>query len=451
MKFSKLTIKCICVMLPIIAICLWAKFAMPLYADQEAPYYTWNKEICASRQDKNYNVVILGDSGCNGAYAPEILSDDTINLSLGGTTPVENYYVLEEYLRHNDAPKILYISFSDAHLNAEDCFYNRIMFTHRFNPAQLFDIIKNARKYNEASIITENYLSDFISYEFYLPNKYITSILTGKFYKRAGDNKYSKTMIDFHRGRYMSVAISENPITDPVPFDEFTVAPLFDEYYKKMLSLCNNYGIAVRLVKIPMDENAQFSDNYEASLYNYYDNLTAEYQNSSFEWVKGGYGHFYFADIVHSNNRGARMFSEIIKYNHPDDFPGYYTDSQYKIIDHDIQIETDFNELFHWIRGKEYSVFVYDVAGDFVNAFNNDVMPVTGIEIYKTDIDDVYVINGLNSENKIYELTRANNSINIINQAGDNTDWDITTGSDNANPLKIIIMNDHFGTVVRRL
>lgn len=115
-------IKCICVIAPLIAVCIFARINLLCFADNEAPYYAWNKDICNTRQEKRYDVLVLGDSASNGAYVPEILSDSTLSLALGGTTAVENYYILKEYLANNEAPNVIYISFSDTHMMREDCF-----------------------------------------------------------------------------------------------------------------------------------------------------------------------------------------------------------------------------------------------------------------------------------------------------------------------------------------
>ena len=82
-----------------------------MFTDQEVPYYLWNREITNTKQDKKYDVLILGDSVANAAYIPEVLSDHVINLALGGTTPVENYYTMQDWLKYNPAPKVCYISF----------------------------------------------------------------------------------------------------------------------------------------------------------------------------------------------------------------------------------------------------------------------------------------------------------------------------------------------------
>ena len=84
--------------LPVVFLCLYIRFFPMNYGDDELPYYLWNKTVTVQEDTRYYSTLILGDSSANAAYLPELLSEGTINLALGGTTPLENYYVLENWL-----------------------------------------------------------------------------------------------------------------------------------------------------------------------------------------------------------------------------------------------------------------------------------------------------------------------------------------------------------------
>ena len=110
-QIVKLIIKCGCVMLPLLVVCMYIRSHPLAFMDNEAPHYLWNKIKTNTAGGQTYDVLILGDSAANAAYMPEALSGTTLNLALGGTTPVENYYTLQDWLAHNPAPKACYISF----------------------------------------------------------------------------------------------------------------------------------------------------------------------------------------------------------------------------------------------------------------------------------------------------------------------------------------------------
>ena len=116
-KFIKNILKVLIIFLPLFIFSLYCKYFILRFCDGEIPYYIWNKR----RENKNFEVCILGDSTANAAYVPNVLGTNTINISLGGCSSIEMYYVFSNYLKKNAVPKVCYISFSDTHLNKQDC------------------------------------------------------------------------------------------------------------------------------------------------------------------------------------------------------------------------------------------------------------------------------------------------------------------------------------------
>ena len=123
----KLTAKCFLVCLPMIAVTVYLRWQPFNYMDGEAPYYIWNRDQARQGSETYYETIILGDSVANSAFLPEVLSDGTINMALGGMTPVESYYVLEEWMDSHPAPKACYIAYQDIHLQQDECFWPRFM------------------------------------------------------------------------------------------------------------------------------------------------------------------------------------------------------------------------------------------------------------------------------------------------------------------------------------
>jgi hypothetical protein len=430
-------IKCVLFVVPIIGICIYARVNILKYGDEEVPYYLWNKKICSETQDKYYDVLIIGDSCANASYAPEVLSDSVLNLALGGTTPVENYYVLKEYLDNNLAPKVVYMSFGDWHLKEEGSFYTRILYTHRFSLSELIEIMERAKYYNEQSIITDTYIEDFVSYEFSLPNIYLKSIIDGNINRLPIANINAFNLCDLHKGRYGSNNVAENSNTDIATYVAFKITPLFEDYYKKIIELCEDNDIVIRIVKLPKDENVEYTENYENDFYTYYDQLKIEYPNLTVDWIKGGYGHYYFADNDHANNRGARKFSEIIKELYPDDFSYNIADSQYDIFDYDIMLETDFGELFQWIRNKEYTILIYDGIGELENLYKEEMFSDNEL-IIRSYGDNIYFVSGENEESLNYDLTYSDGYCMVTASNGTVYDWYPLT----QNGIGVCIMND---------
>lgn len=363
--FIKLVCKGICVILPVLIVCIYTWKNPLAYMDEEAPYYVWNREITNKVSEKHYKTVILGDSTANAAYMPEQLSDTTINLALGGATPFTNYYIMREWLAHHEAPDTCYISFYDNHFIQEDSFWTRVMYTHRFSFKDSFKILLEAVRFDEPTILTQNYWADFLSYRLWLPNKYITALLHAGFHERKETNKETLRLNTIHGGRYIARTNYEYEPTDTITYEQFRAKGLFDEYYKKLIRLCIDSGITVRLIKLPDPDNTVFIDPYHDEFYAYYKNIKKEFPTVTLDWFPV-YAHEYFADAWHLNNHGALAFSTELKKKYPDDFDGdEFSMDQVNGINDMIVNENKIEYLFQWTSGRDYTLIVSDGTGKF--------------------------------------------------------------------------------------
>lgn len=368
----KLGVKCICVMFPLLAIyaCMWLN---PLgYMDEESPHYLWNKEKVNSEETCYYDTIILGDSMANAAYMPEVLSDTTINLSLGGMTPVENYYVLQDWLTTHTAPKVCYISFQDAHMIMEDCFWTRTMYAHRFTRAQNLEILRTAEIFREPTILTDHYKTDFISYELFLPNKYIASFMNSGFNQRYDRNVETQRMDELHRGRYVARGADEFEGGKKAALEEFYVNPLFEDYYRRLIAMCVENGIKVRIVKLPHPENVSFTEEYTAQFNEFYENLRKDYPEITVDWI-ASYDRKCFVDANHLNSYGSLRLSSEIRELYPEDFGSApLSRGQAEAISDSIAGVKRGEQLADWIYGRDYTLFINDGSKIYsVSGLNN--------------------------------------------------------------------------------
>lgn len=365
-------IKCILVMVPVIWIILYAMNNLMAFTDQEAPYYIWNKEVCSATQEKDYNVVILGDSTANAAYMPELLSDVSINLALGGTTPMENYYVMQDYLENNNAPDIVYISFLDDRLQSTDCYWKRTLYSHRFSLTKNWEMLKRAKEYEELSIVTETSNLDFLAYEMFLPSKYITSLSNASFNQRYDGNITAYNLNSIHGGRYIARGNAEGEAAN-INIDSFYVAPLFDYYYKELIQLCVANGIKVHIIKLPLPDTITFSESYINQFNEYYADIQGLYPGVTVEWWDK-YDKACFVDGWHLNTHGALKFSSELKKRYIEEFGSEWTSDQINGLNDSIKGENLLAEMFKWAACcSQYSLVIYDGIGQFEDIYRSQL------------------------------------------------------------------------------
>lgn len=408
-------IKCIVIMIPVFTIMIYAKTNLLSFADSEAPNYLWNKDICTSTQDK-YDVIILGDSVANAAYMPEVLSDSCINLSLGGTTPMENYYTLKEYLANNKAPKVAYISFMDFHFEEADCYWKRSMYSHRYTWKDSLEMLNTALEYDDESIIIENARLNWIAYQLYIHNKYITALCNASFNQRYNTNVEAYKLNDLHNGRYIARGWGEYSEAEDIEYDTFYVAPLFDDYYKRLIKLCIDNNIKVHLVKLPLPETSTFSDQYFEEYYSYYDDLKKSYPDIIIDWWES-YEPKYFADEHHMNDHGALKFSSEIKTKYSDEFNDLISAKQITAINNSVKNEKYLSEMMKWASiCSEYTLLIYDGIGNFESRYREDFYQenlIVSQNLLENHRKSLYVIGVKESSANFNAISPNESSINI--------------------------------------
>ena len=308
------------VVLPVVLVWGYIAFFPMHYSDGETPYYFWNRDISLTPSKKEYSTVILGDSTANAAYLPEVLSEDTINLSLGGTTPVENYYVLQDWLSMHANPRVVYLSFMDYHLIYDNMFYERTVYSHRLRDSQEREILAEARECLDENIAVSDAEEKLVEYHLYSPRLYLPALLNAGFSQRKSQNEETYKAVDFHRGAYIGLTSQMYMDTDPNIYDSYPVNPLYDRYYHKILDLCKEKGIQVRIVSLPKTGNSVLQNSFRNSRDGYYRGLEETYENVTYVSAVDTMDNRYFLDWEHLNIYGSWAFSALLKSAFPNDF-----------------------------------------------------------------------------------------------------------------------------------
>lgn len=367
----KLSIKCILVCLPFIAFPFYCQHFMLdfLGHDYVGPY--WNKNFTNTKQERYYSTIILGDSTANAAYLPEVLSDSSVNLALAGSSTIEGYYTLYDYLKHNEAPEDVFISYMDYHLEEDDFTWDVSNYIHKFSPVQNQQIKQMIKKYSDNSLeelTAENYDFEVTLYSIYSPTIYANSVLNGIVEDRKDENKNFYDETKTRLGRYCSITNTEYEPETVMGYSTFKVGLLQHMYCKKILDLCEKKDINVHLVKLPLSTDAGFIDNYEAEVQYYYDSLLEDYDNVDFYWFHTTYEHEFFCDQYHMNNHGSFRFSRELKEQYPevfaDDNPAEASMVRMEAFDADISGENYMGELTKWIADKPYTLVMLDNTGN---------------------------------------------------------------------------------------
>lgn len=428
---KKFLIKCFCVLMPLWIVWGYIWFFPDYYVAGGSNHPLINQGVMDDI-NQSFDVVVLGDSVANASFAPEYMSEGTINLGVNATTPVEAYYILLDYLQAHNVPKTCFLVFAPKHMARENGLYESYFFTHRFSVSRELEILKQAHVYREDSILKGNIYNmykEWLSYRLRLPNKYIHELINSLPNRRRNLHcTHVKTAI-MHRGNICSRYTTESNDYEWKSYEDFIVRPLFDVYYRKILDLCNAHGIKVHIVMTPICPNVYCTEKYQQSLHDYYNKLQNDYPNITFLDRIGGFERKHMQDTHHVNLHGALKFSKIIKRLYPEEFKesenGFISSKTIDGMVDYLQMENYPSEILRRVEDTNFSVLIIrwpNMGGEDLDLIEavNECYPLmrqqAGVLTSRTKDAAAFFVNGM--EKSTY-IERGIDGSRLWNTAGE--------------------------------
>lgn len=428
--WRRLAVKCFFVLLPFWVIWIYLWLCPMSYVYTDTIHFLSNKWL-TENTSKSYDVLILGDSTANASFVPEYLSETTVNLGLTQTTPIEAYYVLHDYLQNHPKPKVCFVSFWIGHMKEENGLYTKIFSSHRFSASQELEIVKQGELYNEQSIWTGTAYKDWLAYRLRLPNKYAAELISSFVYwGTKNKNLQLMKLLLTHRGAHVTRTIEESGNYEYVTYENYTVSPIMDVYYRKIFDLCNENGIQVYVVMTPICPNVRCTEGYQDTLYDYHGNIQKEFPNVAFFDRLEGFERKHLRDESHVNMHGALKFSKAIKRSYPDVFTTEDMPISRNTIDGMVDYlkmenypseilrrveNTDFSVLMiRWPRMGGYDKDLLDAVEECYPSMRKQVEPLSTKE--GNDLA-VFFVNGLTKSKKI---EKSSDEFQILNASANN-------------------------------
>lgn len=320
----KLVQKFIGIVLPLfIVLPLYCALFPMWYMDEEYAMYRQQKDYVTQNQDAN-RVLIIGDSRTKAGFIPDELSDDCYNLALGGTTPIEGYYTLKEYLEHHPSPECVIIAYAPMHYMDVDALWTRNIYFHVMNredTAELFQIAAGCRKNDK--ILIENYRLEYAMYRFYMPNKYCTALKNAAFMGRHEANVTKYQQMTLERGHnFFGLANGSGDVNGEAKEEDFISSDVIAIYMQKIFDLCREQGIRVVVEQLPMNETSRsiLTEDFKNHYRQYMDELAAANPTVQIFGDFYMYPNDYFGDADHLNQTGASAYCRFMKERYPDLF-----------------------------------------------------------------------------------------------------------------------------------
>lgn len=321
MKYIKFLAKCILAATPAIILIAYTLLCPFCYMDEEYPAWSFSKNVAYDNEfeDQDFDTLILGDSGAMSSFVPEVLSDGTVNLAVGGATTIEMYYFLDNYLKNHNAPKHIVMMYQPFHYWHIDNYTTRTQYFKSLSVSEAGEVYTIAKNAGENAIYSDEFVWDELSCRMGLPTKYLPAITASRFVGRYRTNMDAYEELKQSRG-YGSFGTQNG--CDDVSYEASYTGieyngdnDIISQYLIKIIGLCVDEQIDL-LITMPALNEATYEKVESAYLSDIraYMGLVAAYgEYVVCEYEPRCYENRYFGDASHLNREGAVKFSEEIK------------------------------------------------------------------------------------------------------------------------------------------
>ncbi|VAW58674.1 hypothetical protein MNBD_GAMMA11-2964 [hydrothermal vent metagenome] len=230
----------------------WVNSYPMVYESREYPMWKHVKELMNAKTDDSLKLIVIGDSRAKAGFMPRQINYKTLNLAVGGSTPVEGYFTLLTYLENNPDPENLVLSYSPLHMSHDMYYWERTV---------KYDFLKNSQ-YNEISkkipeLIDPEIGSVNLRWKYkYLTSMYISSVITGLTKKRWIKNEETyKYLIRSDGHSFFGTRKGSSSYNGEVKLaDDFHSSDLIDFYFNKTIQLAESHNINVYWYTMPFNE-----------------------------------------------------------------------------------------------------------------------------------------------------------------------------------------------------
>ncbi len=266
--------------------------------------------------------LILGDSRAVAGFVPKQLGDAT-NLALGGATPIEMFYMASRALACPQPHRQVVMSLSPSQLMDGEYFWPRTALFDFLSFSDLEQIRKLSRALGDTLLFAPPAFADVDAiindwlYAHNFPSFSAAAMFDHAIIGRLRANTRIERDIEASGGQHgYGTRSGSDEIADDALLAGFHVAPIYNAYFDRLLTMLEQHGSRVLFIAVPMNDAtyAAMSPQVVRGFDDYLRGLAARHPN--FQLVGDPIAHMdnrYFGDDTHLNAEGADLFSADVR------------------------------------------------------------------------------------------------------------------------------------------
>lgn len=257
-------------------------------------------------------VLLLGDSRLNTNVDVKKLSS-AWSFAAGGSSPVEMYYALKNYMRIYPKPDTVFVSFSPRTLIEAYSFWGYAIRNNYFSHNEFKDIYMNLQKFPSDTVLGNFPYLQYLLYKLNYIEYYQTDLYKNHVFLAKQKNEQIINHFQMEKGvwNYPGLKNGCSELNYESKLKSFDVSGLLNFYFVRILDLCKKESIHVIFDFMPINESSykRLNKNFVAGYKSYINKLEVQFPEFTISDTIYFYKDKYFGDESHLNNEGKQMFT----------------------------------------------------------------------------------------------------------------------------------------------
>jgi hypothetical protein len=299
---------------------VWAIHGRMWFLDPEYPMWLAKNEMIEACDVGD--TVILGDSRAMAGLVPALISPTTVNLAVGGATPIESERIAERIAKCPTPPKRVLLSFQAPYMMVEQAYWERTALFHYLGFERMEALRKTSLELQDSIVYSkrpfESFLEIFKNYGYSIsfPSFYFPAMVNAGFIGRKEKNEQFLQTTRSNRGQhFFGTADRSDWFSSEAEMTKFHPSPVLDVYFDRMISALRERGIKVYFAGAPLNQ-ATYERVDPKIMSSFLDYLKdKEAKDPNFRILASplfSLPNEDFGDVEHLNPKGAASWSKTI-------------------------------------------------------------------------------------------------------------------------------------------
>ena len=267
-----------------------------LFMNFEYPSYLYVKEQRTKSVASPYNFIAIGDSRTQSSFMPLKFDDEninSINFALGGSSPINGYYTIKNYLKLHKKPNYILMGYSPPIISAPFFYGPTTVKFGYLEDHQYEEISSNAINLDDNKIIGS---VNYYDYKIYT-GMYIEDLINGITDRRWSRNKKAWDKLQISKGhRFAAIEPGSSELSSETHFETFVPTKIVNHYIEKILIEAKENDIQVFWFNNPINTESfdilppQYRSEFEAYLNNLSEKFDLKVLNKPYSMESKNFG-----------------------------------------------------------------------------------------------------------------------------------------------------------------